>query len=112
MPQSRKKEADSFLRDQNELVQRNSTLWQLYCRDLRYNIETAHENVVRNLMYKPKRVAFDEMNTQETATKELQKETDQQAGSRKEIEMLSNEYDEFASEVAVSLTMCPSMRIY
>jgi hypothetical protein len=73
MPQSRKKEADAFLRDQNELVQRKSSLWQLYCRDLRYNIETAHENVVRNLMRQGAEAIIDEVkclgNRNEGATK-------------------------------------------
>ncbi|KAK4698890.1 structural maintenance of chromosome 4, partial [Phenoliferia sp. Uapishka_3] len=77
--ESRKKEADSYLRDQNELVHNQSALFQ-------FNIHQASAN---------SGVYLQAVN--EAAT-ELEEETNAQAGTRQEVDELQTEYNTLDGE--------------
>ena len=78
--ESAKKEADGYLRDQNELVKNQSQLYQVY--KLRYNdnISIASESVKK-------------------AKLELEGEKNSQAGIRQEVQELDDEYKILAQDV-------------
>ncbi|KAI5474845.1 hypothetical protein MNV49_002349 [Pseudohyphozyma bogoriensis] len=80
--EGRKKEADAFLRDQNELVHNQSALWQVSAHQARANTEVYKE-------------AVDE------AKAELDAEVESQAGTRKEVEDRQKEYDTLMAETKV-----------
>lgn len=46
--QGRKKEAEDYLRDQNELARRQSALYQYYLFQLNSNIAIVEQNLVRS----------------------------------------------------------------
>lgn len=77
--EAKKRQAESFLRDQNELARRHSALWQLYSLESRDNIKVAT-------------IAIEKYSAQ------LAQETEKHSGSRAEIEELESEYKTIVNE--------------
>lgn len=77
--EAKKREAEQFLRAQNELTRRQSALWQLYSLEAKDNIKVATDAIEKH-------------------TTRLAEETEKHSGSRAEIEELEAEYKALAKE--------------
>ena len=73
--ESKKREAESYLKDQNELAQRQSALWQIYELECKDQLKVAEESLV-NLEEK------------------IKVERGKNQGSKEEIEKLEKDYKE------------------
>lgn len=71
--QAKKRQAEEYLRDQNELTQRQSALWQVYILECRDQMHVASKAI-------------------ESLKKRIEQETEKNAGSKAEIEQLEAEY--------------------
>ncbi|PWN40286.1 RecF/RecN/SMC protein [Ceraceosorus guamensis] len=77
--EAKKQEAEEFLRNQNELVQRQSALWQVYMLECRDQIKVASAAI-------------------EKLEARRQSEEEKHAGSKAEIQALETEYEEVLRE--------------
>ncbi|EPQ25894.1 uncharacterized protein PFL1_06567 [Pseudozyma flocculosa PF-1] len=72
--ESKKRQAEEYLRDQNELTQRQSALWQVYILECRDQMSVASQAI-------------------ESLRARIAEETEKHAGSKAEIEALEKEYE-------------------
>ncbi|KAE8234564.1 hypothetical protein CF326_g388 [Tilletia indica] len=79
--ENKKREAEQYLRDQNDLTQRQSALWQVYMLELRDHMSVATKAI-------------------EKYRKRVEEETAKHAGSKAEIEKLEAEYKVLEKEFA------------
>ncbi|KAJ9479627.1 Structural maintenance of chromosomes protein 4 [Pseudozyma hubeiensis] len=77
--EAKKREAEQYLRDQNELARRHSALWQVYRLESRDNIKVATIAI-------------------EKYTSQLKQETEKHSGSRAEIQELESSYKALVKE--------------
>ncbi|GAC95260.1 chromosome segregation ATPase [Pseudozyma hubeiensis SY62] len=77
--EAKKREAEQYLRDQNELARRHSALWQVYRLESRDNIKVATIAI-------------------EKYTAQLKQETEKHSGSRAEIQELESSYKALVKE--------------
>ncbi len=77
--EAKKRQAEEFLRDQNELSQRQSALWQVYSLECRDNIKVAADAIAK-------------------LNKRLADEVEKHSGSKAEIEALEAEYKSLAKD--------------
>nr|WJN25098.1 condensin complex subunit [Moesziomyces parantarcticus] len=77
--EAKKRQAEEFLRDQNELSQRQSALWQVYSLECRDNIKVAADAIAK-------------------LNKRLADEVEKHSGSKAEIQELEAEYKALAKD--------------
>lgn len=77
--EAKKRQAEEFLRDQNELSQRQSALWQVYSLECRDNIKVAADAIAK-------------------LNKRLADEVEKHSGSKAEIEELEAQYKALAKD--------------
>ncbi|SGY49508.1 BQ5605_C001g00787 [Microbotryum silenes-dioicae] len=85
--ESRKKECDSYLRDQNELVHNNSALFQVNIHQASYNAEIHAAEL-------------------QEAQSGFNAELEDQTGTKEEVEALQHEYNEMVKDCKVSSWLC------
>ena len=99
IPQEKKREAEGFLRDSNELTRKKSLLWQFHMYTLQNNLDITSTAIVSSTLWC---YCAEADPCQQSLTEQLAEEQQQNAGHLAEINDLQKGYDEKLAAFEVS----------